>query len=180
MSFIRVFFLIIIFAIIQTPFHARAEESEFSEYEVKAGFMYNFPKFIEWPDETFADASKAITLCVVGTDSFGHAFGTIDNKTVQNRRLEIRYMGRSKDLKTCNILFIGNSEKENLPQILETLKGTATLTIGDTKGYAQQGVMINFIVERNKVGFEINTESSRRAKIIISSKLLKLAKMIHK
>ena len=168
------------FTIILTPFHVRADEPEFSEYEVKAGFMYNFPKFIEWPGDTFSDANKAITLCVVGTDPFGKALGAIDNKTVQNRKLEIKYTARSKDLKMCSILFISGSEKESLPQILEILKGTATLTIGDTRGYAQQGVIINFVMEQNKVGFEINTESARRAKLTISSKLLKLAKTIHK
>jgi hypothetical protein len=78
------------------------------------------------------------------------------------------------------MLFISDSEKDNLSQILETVKGTPTLTIGDTKGFAQQGIMINFVMEQNKVGFEINTESARRAKIIISSKLLKLAKTIYK
>jgi hypothetical protein len=177
---IRTITLIVIFAVILVPFHARAEEPEFSEYEVKAGFMYNFPKFIEWPGDTFADVNKAITLCVVGTDPFGKALGAIDNKTIQNRRLEIKFTARSKYLKMCSILFIAGSERESLPQILEMLKGAATLTIGDTKGYAQQGVMINFIMEQNKVGFEINTESARRARLTISSKLLKLAKTIHK
>ena len=142
--------------------------------------MYNFAKFVEWPGEIFSDPKKTIILCVVGTDPFGKALGAIDNKPIQNRKLEIEYMGRSKNLKMCSILFISGSEKENLPQILEILKGAATLTIGDTKGYAQQGVMINFIMEQNKVGFEINTESAGRAKLIISSKLLKLAKTIHK
>jgi hypothetical protein len=168
------------FTIILTPFHTRAEEPEFSEYEVKAGFMYNFPKFIEWPGDTFSGTTKAITLCVVGTDPFGKALGSIDNKTVQNRRLEIKYTARSRDLKMCSILFISGSEKESLPQILEILKGAATLTIGDTRGYAQQGVIINFVMEQNKVGFEINAESARQAKLTISSKLLKLAKTIHK
>jgi hypothetical protein len=168
------------FCVILAPFHTRAEEPEFSEYDIKAGFMYNFPKFVEWPGDTFSDANKAITLCIVGTDPFGKALGAIDNKTVQNRRLEIKYTARSKDLKMCSILFISGSEKESVPQILEMLKGAATLTIGDTRGYAQQGVMINFVMEQNKVGFEINTESARRAKLTISSKLLKLAKMIYK
>lgn len=180
MFFIRIIALIVIFAVIPAPFRARAEEPEFSEYEVKAGFMYNFPKFIEWPVITLSGANKVITLCVVGTDPFGKTLGAIDNKIVQNRRLEVKYTARSKDLNMCSMLFISGSEKESLPQILEILKGTATLTIGDTRGYAQQGVMINFVIEQNKVGFEINTESARQAKFTISSKLLKLAKTIHK
>jgi hypothetical protein len=178
--FIRTIILIVMFAVILSPFHVCAEEPEFSEYEVKAGFMYNFPKFIEWPGDTFSGVNKAITLCVVGTDPFGKALGAIDNKTVQTRRLEIKYTGRPKDLKMCNILFISSSEKENLSQILETVKGAPMLTIGDTKGFAQQGIMINFVMEQNKVGFEINTESARRANLTISSKLLKLAKTIYR
>jgi len=178
-SLIRAIFFIIIFVIIQAPFHVRAEEPEFSEYEVKAGFIYNFAKFIEWPREIFPDTKKPITLCVVGADPFGKALSAINNKTVQNRRLEIKYTGLSKDLKTCNMLFVSTSERESLLQILEILKGTATLTIGDTKGFAKQGVMINFIMEENKVRFEINTESAGREKLIISSKLLKLARIIH-
>jgi hypothetical protein len=178
--FIKIIALIVVSAIILAPFHLCAQQPDFSEYEVKAGFMYNFPKFIEWPGDTISDSNKAITLCVVGADPFGKALGVIDDKTVQNRRLEIKYTSRSKDLKICTMLFISSSEKENLPQILEILKNTATLTIGDTGGYARQGVMINFVMEQNKVGFEINSESARRARITISSKLLKLAKMIYK
>lgn len=180
MLFIRTITLIVTFAFILTPFHVRAEETDFNEYDVKAGFMYNFPKFIEWPGDTFSDVDKVITLCVVGIDPFRKALGAIDNKIVQNKRLEIKYMGRSKDLKMCSMLFISGSEKDNLSQILETVKGAPTLTIGDTKGFAQQGIMINFVMEKNKVGFEINTESARRANITISSKLLKLAKTIYK
>ncbi len=180
MSFVRTITLIVAFTLTLTPYYIGAAEPEFSEYEVKAGFMYNFPKFIEWPVDALSDANRVITLCVVGTDPFGKALSAIDSKTVQTRRLEIRYPGRTKDLKMCNILFISGSEKDNLSQILETVKGTAILTIGDTKGYAQQGVMINFIMEQNKVGFEINTESARRAKFAVSSKLLKLAKAIYK
>jgi hypothetical protein len=178
--FIRIIALIVTFTFILIPLHVRAEESEFSEYEVKAGFIYNFAKFIEWPVDTFSDVNKAIILCVVGTDPFGKALGAIDNKTVQTRRLEIKYTGRSKDLKMCSMLFISGSEKDSLSPILETVKGAPILTIGDTKGFAQQGIMINFVMEQNKVGFEINTESARRAKITISSKLLKLAKTIYK
>jgi hypothetical protein len=178
--FIRTIIFIVTFIFILAPFHVRAEDPEFSEYEVKAGFMYNFPKFIDWPVDTFSDVSKAITLCVVGTDPFGKALGAIDRKAVQTRRLEIKYAVRLKDLKMCSILFVSGSEKGNLSQILEIVKGAPTLTVGDTKGFAQQGIMINFVMEQNKVGFEINTESARQAKFTISSKLLKLAKTIYK
>jgi len=177
--FIKVSFLIILCAFFQAPLYIHAEESEFSEYEVKAGFIYNFAKFVEWPGETLPETKKTVTLCIAGTDPFGNALDSLNNKTVQRRKLEIKYTGRSKDLKVCNMLFISSSERENLPQLLETLKNTPTLTMGDTKGFAQQGIMINLIIDQNKIRFEINTESAKRAKLVISSKLLKLAKTIY-
>jgi len=168
-----------IFACTQTPPCVQAQETEFSEYEVKAGFIYNIAKFIEWPRDTFLDAKKPITLCIVGTNPFGAALDTIANKTVQNRTLLIKHMRKTNDLRTCHMLFVSASEKGNLSQILEMLAGASTCTIGDTKGFAQQGIMINFLIEQEKVRFEINTESTRRANLTISSKLLKLARTIY-
>jgi len=168
-----------IFACTQAPPYAQAQEVEFSEYEVKAGFIYNIAKFIEWPKDTFSDAKKPITLCIVGTNPFGSALDTIANKTVQNRTLVIKHMRKSNDLRTCHMLFVSASEKGNLSQILEMLAGASTCTIGDTGGYAQQGIMINFLIEEEKIRFEINIERARRAKLTISSKLLKLAKTIY-
>jgi hypothetical protein len=77
------------------------------------------------------------------------------------------------------MVFISASEKGNLPQILEMLAGSSACTVGDTRGFAQQGIMVNFIIEQEKIRFEINTESARRAKLTISSKLLRLAKTIY-
>lgn len=178
MSIARLLAFLLVLTLFQVPLYVDAEEREFSEHEVKAGFIYNFAKFIEWPDETLPNVRTTITFCLIGTDPFGKALDAIDNKTVRDKRFETKNIGLSKDLKNCNILFISNSEKKRLPQILEILKGTSILTIGDTRGYAQQGIIINFTMEQKKVKFEINTASARKTKLIISSKLLRLAKII--
>ncbi len=175
----RVLFLLIIGFTMCVPC-TYAEESEFSEYEIKAGFIYNFAKFVEWPGEISRDDKKALTLCISGTNPFGNSIATISNKTIQSRRLEVRTLGKNRDFKGCNLVFINSSEKELLPQLFEALGNSPVLTIGDGKGFAQNGVMINLVMEENKVRFEINTGSARRARISISSKLLKLAKTIYK
>ena len=179
MIIIRVLFLLIIGFMAFAPCTC-AEEPEFSEYEIKAGFIYNFAKFVEWPPEISRDDNKALTLCISGANPFGNSISVISNKTVQNRRLEIRTLGKNKDFKGCNMVFISSSERELLSQLFEMLRNSPVLTIGDSKDFAQNGVMINLVMDGSKVRFEVNTESARRARISISSKLLKLAKTVYK
>ncbi len=172
---------LILFAVIllfQGAVCLAAEEQQFSEGEVKAGFVYNFLKFIEWPDEAYANARKTLTVGVLGSDPFGPALGQIDGKVLRGMRIEIKRVSLSKDLRNCNVLFIGTSEKANLPQIMEIIKGASVLTIGDTEGYGKQGVIVNFFMEQNKVRFEINSDKARQARLTVSSKLLRLARIV--
>ncbi|MBA4417332.1 MAG: DUF4154 domain-containing protein [Syntrophus sp. (in: bacteria)] len=155
------------------------EELEFSEYELKAGFIYNIAKFVEWPDKKTADTKKIINLYVLGSDPFGRILDQITGKKVKGKILEVKHIRSPKDLRDCHMLFISSSEREKLPDILESLKDSNILTIGDTNGYGQQGVIINFYMEQKKVRFEVNTNIAKRAKLSISSQLLKLAKIIH-
>jgi len=149
----------------------------FSEYEVKAAFLYNFVKFVEWPDESFSNATMIIGI--LGEDPFGTAIDTIQGKTVKGKKLLIKRFKHIKDIENCHILFISSSEKKHLSRIVEALSGLSILTVGDTEGAAQRGVIINFYIRQKKVRFEINVEAARRAKLKISSKMLKLAKIVH-
>jgi hypothetical protein len=153
-------------------------EPEFSEYEVKAAFMFNIPKFVEWPDRDPTENKGAIDLCVLGSDSFGSGLDQIAGKTVKGKRLLVKRIRSARDVKGCEMLFISGSEKERLNDIIETLKGTHILTIGDTSGYARRGVMINFYIDTGKVRFEINPDSTKTAGLVISAQLLKLAKIV--
>lgn len=152
-----------------------AQDQKPTEYEVKAAFIYNFAKFIEWPP---APSHPYITVCVFGRDPFGPAFNVIEDKTVGDRKIMIRRNASFQNFGDCNILFIGNSEKERLPHIFEALSGLSVLTIGDTTGFARQGVMINFFIEDKTVRFEINREAAARAGLRISSKLLRIARLV--
>ena len=148
------------------------------EYLVKSAFLYNFAKFTEWPAQESADESIPINICILGVDPFDGALETIKGKTAQNRNLEIKHVARVEDLKACHILFISASERNHLPRILDALKDSPVLTVGDMKEFAQQGGIINLTTEQNKIGLEINVEAAERAGLKISSKLLKLAKIV--
>ena len=116
--------------------NARAQ-SPSREYTVKAAFLYNFAKFIEWPADAFEDDQAPLILCILGKDPIGPALDAIRQKTVRNRELVIRHCERLEDLETCHILFISGSEKKDLVNILDTLNAPAPLTVGDMQGFAK-------------------------------------------
>ena len=147
------------------------------EYDVKAAFLYNFTKFVDWPPEAFPDPNS-LKVCVLGDNPFGGSLQAIAGEQVGNRKLTVMRTDSLAKPAGCQILFISRSEREKLNHILSAVKGLPVLTVGDTKGYAEDGVIINFVLEGSKVRFEINTESADRAGIRISSKLLQLAKRI--
>ena len=152
----------------------RAEAA--SEYEVKAAFLYNFAKFVDWPSDAFKSGSPFV-IGVVGDDPFGSDLDTtVSGKTVDNRRIEVRRFRRVGDVQSCHILFVCRSEKSRVDKILERVSGSRTLTVGDMGQFLQRGGMINFIIEDQKVRFEINSNSAERAGLKISSKLLQLAR----
>lgn len=148
------------------------------EYEVKAAFVYNFFKFIEWPAEA-ADSSKDIRICVLGDIPAEKPFAQLQDQSVGGRRIHVFHLRSLSSLRECTVLFIASSEEGRLPSILAALKGSRTLTVGDTRGYARKGVMINFFLAENRVRFKINAESARRAGLAFSSKLLKLAGVVY-
>lgn len=148
-----------------------------SEYDVKAAFLYNFAKFVDWPPEAFPDPNS-LKVCVLGDDPFGKSLRSVAGEQVGSHKLTVMQADSLSKPAGCQILFISHSERDKLQQILSTVRDSPVLTVGDTDGFATRGVIINFVLEGSKVRFEINTESADRAGIKISSKLLQLAKRI--
>ncbi|OHE55951.1 MAG: hypothetical protein A2Z47_06915 [Thermodesulfovibrio sp. RBG_19FT_COMBO_42_12] len=157
---------------------ADAQQHKPGEYDVKAAFIYNFLKFIDWPDGAFVDEQNSMSICVLGKSPFGSALDFVREEKINNRKIIVKHYNNIHDLGRCHILFISRSEGEGLTQILENLKGLNILTISDNKGFAQQGVVINFYIEEDKVRFEINQDAANRSGLKISSKLLSLAKIV--
>ena len=166
-------------AVISCPGKASCGENpKPTEYEVKAAYIYNFTKYVEWPPGAFQGGSKTIHVCVIGDDPFGPSLTALNGKGVGERSVRIRRNKSLHDLQGCEILFISGSEEENLAHIVKAINGALVLTIGDSKGFAGKGVMINFYMENNKVRFEINPKKAMRAGFRISSKLLRIARIV--
>jgi hypothetical protein len=158
---------------------ARSAEPQSGEYLVKAAFIYNIAKFVEWPPGTFETDSSPVVLCILGKDPFGGSLKTIEGKAVQGRPLIVRHIERVEDPGPCHILFISSSEAARLPQILAHVKDARILTIADMPRFAQNGGVINLVTMENRIGMEINTTAAEQARIQISSKLLKLARIVN-
>ena len=150
-------------------------ESQFEEYQVKAAFLYNFAKFVEWPSGTFHDSTSPTKICVLGKDPFGEALDSLRNKNIGSRKLIIERLRRGDSLDKCQLLFISDSEKNNLPEILRGVKKSPILTVGDMKGFVQSGGIINFISKGGQVSFEINVDAAERSTLKVSSQLLQVA-----
>jgi hypothetical protein len=164
-----------------------------SEYQVKAAFLYNFIKFVDWPGEDTPDSNEPIIVGVVGKNPFGDAFV---NKQIKAREVVFKQFDRFEELdksgakdkdelqkqieaiRKCHLLFICQSEKTTPKEIIDLVKGHSVLTVGDTKGFLDSGGIIEFVMEEKKVRFEINVAAAKDAKLKIRSQLLRLAKRI--
>jgi hypothetical protein len=152
---------------------ANAQEAGPTEYQVKAAFLYNFAKFIEWPADT-----GTLNLCILGEDNFGRDIDDIEGKTAAGKVLSVRRIKSVHEIRKCRMLFIASPENERLDSVLAAAQGLNILTVGDTNGYAERGVIINFYKEQNKIRFEINKDAAEHSGLKISSKLFGLARIV--
>jgi len=143
-----------------------------TEYKVKAAFLYNFAKFVEWPPLQ----GDEMRLCVVGEDPFGEDLDALaQGKTVQSKWLRVSRLPTPEGIEQCQVVFIQAAGPDDLSYVLRKAHEAHVLTVGDTHEFADQGGIISFVIEANKVRFEINTASAEQAGLRISSQLLKLA-----
>jgi hypothetical protein len=158
---------------------AVAQTPASGEYEVKAAFLFHFAQFVEWPEETFQDASSPLTYCTIGEDPFhGSLDAALNGKMIGARSFRVRHFRQPREIHGCQVLFIGAEEKKFLPAILGEVKGNSVLTVGESEHFAQDGGMIGFVLGENKMRFEINLEATQKARLSISSRLLALAKSV--
>jgi hypothetical protein len=132
-----------------------------AEYVGKAASMALFPDYVKWP----ATSGSPITVGILGDDPFDGALS----------RMKIKRSKRVEDLKDCQVVFVAKSEQGNVSAILESLGAANILTVGESEGFAKQGGVIGFVMEGDKVRFEINTGAARRAGLGVDLRLLKLA-----
>jgi hypothetical protein len=151
------------------------------EYQVKAAFIYNFAKFVEWPPQVFKTSTDPITICVLGQNPFGNALQeAVSGKTVEGRTFIVRQLSSELAATGCQILFVSSSERKRLQAILGNVKTTGVLTVGETETFASEGGVINFRIEAGTVRIQVNVDAAEQAKLRISSKLLSLAQIVNR
>ncbi|MGD9788992.1 MAG: YfiR family protein [Sulfuricellaceae bacterium] len=153
---------------------ANALSQPAGEYEVKAAYIYNFAKFVDWP----SSVGSKLRLCIVGPSPFGGALDAIRGRPVKERTLEVVQLDGDASAAGCQMLFVSAAEERNLDRIVARARGSGILLLGDGEGFAQRGIMINLYVEEGKVRFEINLVAIRRSGLNVSSKLLSLWRLV--
>jgi hypothetical protein len=159
------------------PRDTRGQEVAPSEYQMKAAFLFNFAKFVEWPPPSLAE-NAPIVIGILGADPFDGALdNTLQNKTIAGHPLASRHIKSLSDIKTCHILFIRDSEKKRWPEISAALAGSSVLTVSENwNQFTGSGGMILFFMQDRRVCFDIDNEAANRAGLKISSKLMQLRK----
>lgn len=168
---------ICLFSLLFAPaFTGRAQNPPPTEYQIKAAFVYNFVKFVDWPMRAFASPSSPIVIGVLGKNAFGDDLEQIvTNKVIRNRPLQFEAFHSVTEATNCQVLFISASEDGHFHEILGALDDRSVLTVSESSDFIKAGGMINFVIVDRKVRFQINNSAARKAGLKISSNLLSLA-----
>lgn len=162
---------------VATPMWAQGTVS--AEYRSQANALAKLPSFVEWPRQAFASANDPFRVCVYGNFSFGTVLSEMTrSEQAHGRRVDIRWARLESDLRDCQIVFVSRSEQRNYAKILGQLHGSATLTVGETRDFAESGGMVELNYENGVTTFEINLAPTEEAHLRISSQLLSMARRV--
>lgn len=151
------------------------------EYRVKAAFLYNFAKFVDWPQGAFVSDEAPVRLCLVGGDPFGAVLDrTLKGRTVNGRNVVVHRNQDAQTLGRCHITFVGQDTGEPLARVMQRVGTTGVLTVGESDAFYDLGGIIRFLVEDGKVRFDVNAGEAEGASLKVSSQLLKLARTVER
>jgi hypothetical protein len=168
--------IIVVLALTVVSVQAGADGTPVGEYQLKAVFLFNFSKFVEWPPQAFADPRDPFAICVLGDNPFGAVLDdAVRGKTVADRPIVIRLVSSGDQARTCHILFVSASERKRMHGLLEALRNCSVLTVGDTEDFVANGGIVRFKMKDARVRIEIDSDAAGRANLRISSRLLSLA-----
>lgn len=176
---IRVVFALIVATVflgISNGCLAESSSEETLAYAVKGAYLFKFCAFVEWPPTAFSSANSPIVIGIIGDDPFGEQLDRlVAGRTIEGRSIVVRHALRLEQIQSVHVLFIGQSEKARLPAIRAALQGGSVLTVAD---FWHPDVIITFLIDRNKVRFEINLAQAEKSELKLSSKLLSVAKAV--
>jgi len=154
------------------------------EGQVKAGFLYNFAQFIQWPSQARSDRQMPFTMCVTGDPFEGVLEKRVERQTLNGRRIAVRRLGASDNLHGCHLLYVGKLEAKHTTEFLGAASrtfatdGLPILTVGDSEDFINVGGMIRFTEAGNRVRFEINPDAAERVSLRLSANLLRVADIV--
>jgi YfiR/HmsC-like len=158
---------------------SRLEAQQPNEFQVKAAYLYNFGKFVEWPAGIPAGQNDSFVVCVLGKDPFGPTLdSTFANERIGGKSVLARRISKPVEAMSCKILFISTSESVRLKEILAAVEKSGVLTVSDIPQFSKLGGMIQFVLEGSKIRFEINRTKAESAGLALSSDLLKVASLV--
>jgi hypothetical protein len=150
-----------------------------SDYQFKAAYILNFANLTLWPQNSFRNPTDPFAICLVGTDEVHQLFEKqYDGLIIANRPVAILKVSKPSELSGCQIVMITADAEERIDEFIEATEGTSILTIGETQDFAQQGGIIGFYKDESKIRFEINQGAAQNARLRISSRLLRLARLV--
>jgi hypothetical protein len=159
--------------------HKSRAQSTAAEYQVKAAFLFHFAQLVDWPADSQDGTNNSLFLCTFGGDPFQGALeATVEGKTIGNRAIHVLHLTQPKDMQSCQVLFFDKAQSRNIPTLVAGLQKTPVLTVGETAGFLDAGGMIRFLLEADKVRFEINLGAAESARLKIGSRLLILAQNV--
>ncbi len=149
------------------------------EYRDKASFLATFPSFIDWPGDAFPAAGTPFLVCVVGDFRFGTYLAEITRSaTPHGRRVEVRWVHKDQELRSCHILFVSRSESKRYAKVLQVVQGADVLTVGETPDFLSAGGALSFSFQNDALQFEVNLLAANDAHLRVSSRLLALARRV--
>lgn len=149
-----------------------------SDAAVKAGFIYNFTKFTEWPAESFASNSSPLNLCIFGNQPLDGNLALLHGRMAQGHPINVRGNPRAEELRLCHILFIGEAEERRGNAALAQIAGAPVLTVSDMEGFPEQGGVIGLAINGERVQFTVNLRAARQAGLKLNAQLLRLGKVM--
>ncbi len=169
--------LVLCIFFVHTPY-LRAQDAS-KEYAIKAGMLYNFLKFVDtWPDASNITKNKKVTVCIYGNDPFGGALRPIQKRKVRGMPIQLQKNISLDNITSCDLVFIGTSERNALDSVLSAVGNAPVLTVSDIRGFAARGGVIGFVTQGGKVRFEVNKKAMGNSGIRLSAKLLELATIV--
>ncbi len=149
-----------------------------AEYQVKAAFLYNFAKFVEWPPQAFPSPDSPFTICLAGDPFEGALDRTVQGELLDRRPLMVRRIIPAEDLRGCQMIYLAPNENRRSAEIIDAAVNSPILTVGETDSFINEGGIIRFVRSGGRIHFQINPDAAERASLRVSARLLRLADIV--